>query len=287
MDDAELRQRCEQVIDTYKGGYFHDRAWLREAFRAVPRHHFVPDRVWAPERGEDGRYPVLDRARDPAGWLEAVYRPGWALITQIADGAVRVEDGPTPSNDFTSSISSTAAVINMLHHFDPRPGERVLEIGTGTGYSTALTAHRVGDRNLVTMEVQQDLAERAEARLAALGYRLRILCGDGEEGWQEGAPYDRLISTAGVREIPAAWLRQVRAGGVIVTPIATPMRCDALAWLKSDGQGGGEGRLVTALYFMKVRGQRESRPWRETGWPTWPQWSLTVTPDQGQTLRTR
>ncbi|MEV0280443.1 methyltransferase domain-containing protein [Streptomyces sp. NPDC050610] len=286
MNAAELRQQCEKTIDTYKGGYFTDRPWLRQAFHAVPRHHFVPDRVWAPERDADGRYPVLDRTRNPTEWLAAVYRPNWALITQIADGTVSIDAGPTASNDFTASISSTAVVINMLHHLDPQPGETTLEIGTGTGYSSALTAHRTGDHHLVTLELQPALAERARTRLAELGCHPHVVCADGEQGYEHEAPYDRLISTVGVREIPAPWLRQVKAGGLIITPLDTPMRCDALAWLRCDGEGGAEGGLITTLYFMKTRGQRGFRPWRETGWPTWPQWTLTVTPTEGQRLRT-
>ncbi|MEU7159683.1 protein-L-isoaspartate(D-aspartate) O-methyltransferase, partial [Streptomyces chrestomyceticus] len=117
---AVLREECAAGISRY--GYFDDQEWLRDAFLAVPREHFVPRRVWLPKTGEDGRYPVLDREEQPEQWLRAVYRPLAALITQIADGAVRIEDGPTSNSDFTSSISCPAVVVNMLRHLDPQPG---------------------------------------------------------------------------------------------------------------------------------------------------------------------
>lgn len=120
VDSLDLRRRCAKEI-AQRYGYFDGRMWLREAFESVPRELFVPDLVWWPHKGQDGRYPVLDRARRPEQWLEAVYRPRAALITQIADGAVKPEDGPTDSNDFTSSISCPAVVVNMLRHLDPQP----------------------------------------------------------------------------------------------------------------------------------------------------------------------
>ncbi|MEU7229974.1 rRNA adenine N-6-methyltransferase family protein [Streptomyces chrestomyceticus] len=284
-DPAELREECANGISRY--GYFDEREWLRAAFLTVPREHFVPRRVWWPKPGDDGRYPVLDRDDQPERWLKAVYRPLAALITQIADGAVRIEDGPSASNDFTSSISCPGVVVNMLRHLDPQPGDRVLEIGTGTGYSTALLCERVGADHVVSVEIQQGLAERAEERLGALGYRPRMVCADGEQGWEPGAPYNRLLSTVAVREIPPAWLRQVTPGGLVITPLATPMHCDALAWLRPDGQGGGGGGLIDTVYFMKTLSQRPRKPWRELGWPRWPDWSLTVTPEGSQRLHTR
>ncbi|MFD0386121.1 hypothetical protein ACFQ2B_38270 [Streptomyces stramineus] len=91
-------------------------------------------------RGDGARYPLIDRNEKPRAWLKAVYEPGAALITQIDDGTV----APTGPADgaFTSSISSPGVVIELLRHLAPEPGERILEIGTGSGYTTALLAHR-------------------------------------------------------------------------------------------------------------------------------------------------
>ncbi|MFH8347618.1 methyltransferase domain-containing protein [Streptomyces sp. NPDC018045] len=283
-DAAELRRQCAATIDTYGPGYFHGRPWLRQAFLDVPREHFVPDRYWSTAR-RDGRFPVLDRTERPTAWLKRIYRPLSPLITQIAFGAIRPEDGPTDCGDFTSSLSCPAAVVSMLHHLDPRPQDRILEIGTGSGYNAALLAHRIGAANLVTAEIDPVLAERAERKLAQLGLTPTVVLTDGERGHEPEAPYDGILSTAAVREIPQAWLRQVRPGGVIVTPVDTPFHCDGLCRLVCDGQGRATGGMVGGLDFMKVRGQREPRPYSELGWPLWNDYQVTAGPD-GQRIRT-
>ncbi|WP_030372417.1 methyltransferase domain-containing protein [Streptomyces rimosus] len=271
MDATELRERCARQIDGFSGGYFTDRPWLREAFLAVPREHFVPDRVWRPRpKGEAGPHPLLDRTADPEGWLGAVYEPTTPLITQIEDGAVR-PDGPAESSEFTSSISCSSVVVKMLHHLDPQEGDTVLEIGTGTGYNAVLLAARVGATNVVSMEIQPDIAERAARTLRQ--YRgdrdvPLVVAGDGESGYPERAPYDRIISTACVREVPPAWLEQAAPGAVIVTPMVTPFAVDALLRLVADGEGGAAGSFVTVVSFMRARGQRPYRPWSEVGWFT-------------------
>ncbi|MFD9630314.1 methyltransferase domain-containing protein [Streptomyces violascens] len=285
----ELVDQCFAQIDQLRGGYFHDRPELRAAFAAIPREHFVPARVWWHRRGADGRFPVLDRTRDPERWLQAVYTADAPLITQIADGAIRAEDGPTACDDFTSSISCPSVVVNMLHHLNPRPGDRILEIGTGTGYNAALLAHLVGAANLVTLESSAPLAERARATLAALangGPMPEVVVADGELGHKTSAPYTGLISTASVQEVPAAWPAQIAEGGVIVVPVATPFGTDALARLVCDGKGSATGSLVAAVSFMRVRGQRQPRPWRELGWPRLPDFELSTGP-QGQRVHQR
>ncbi|WP_226048767.1 hypothetical protein [Streptomyces rimosus] len=79
-----------------------------------------------------------------------------------------------------------------------------------------------------------------------------------------------MISTAAVQRIPPAWLDQMSAGGTILTPLATPFGSDALALLRCDGHGAAEGRLVAAVNFMPVRGQRGHRQWRDLGWFRFP-----------------
>ncbi|WP_257581595.1 methyltransferase domain-containing protein [Streptomyces sp. TLI_146] len=272
-------------IDTYKGGYFHSRPWLRAAFESVPREHFTPDRVWVPDRDQQRLFPVLDRTVDPQQWLEAVYSPETALITQIEDGKVRPENGPASSGEFTSSISCPAVVVNMLHHLNPQPGEKILEIGTGSGYNTALLAWRVGAANVVSIEIDPDIAQSARANLEALASPVPTLAvGDGEHGYPHRAPFDRVISTACVRKIPPTWVQQVRPGGVILTPVTTPFGSDAIAVLTRHEGGTARGPLVAAVDFMLVRGQRSRSPWSTLGWPRLPDFELTAAPD-GQTIR--
>lgn len=266
VDPEELRARCAAELDGRECGHFHERPWLRAAFLTVPREHFVPDQVWWPYPDEDGLHPVIDRAVRPRSWLRAVYTAHASLITQVADGRVPPQDGPT-REAFTSAASCPAVVVDMLHHLDPGPGDTALEIGTGTGYSTALLAHRVPPDQLVTVEIDRQLADLARDRLTRLGLRPTVVCGDGEQGHSRRSPYTRIISTAAVRRVPQAWLDQAAPGAVVITPLNGPFGHDALLRLVADGEGGGQGRLLTGVAFMKMRGQREERPYSELGWP--------------------
>ncbi|MFH8371111.1 methyltransferase domain-containing protein [Streptomyces sp. NPDC018031] len=259
-----LRERCAQEMDRNPRG-FAGCSWLRKAFLEVPREHFVPDKVWWPAPGEDGRYALIDRAVKPWAWLKATYRPGVALITQIDDGAVATT-GPA-TGAFTSSISAPGVVIELLRHLAPEPGETILELGTGTGYTTALLAHRTGAAGVTTVEIDAEIAARARSRLKSLGMDPRVITGDGEQGQADGGPYDRIVSTASVRQVPAAWLRQLKRGGVLVTPLDSPFGCDLLVRLVSDGRGRAVGVPVAQVEFMRVRSQREPRPYEDLGWP--------------------
>jgi protein-L-isoaspartate O-methyltransferase len=96
----------------------------------------------------------------------------------------------------------------------------VLEIGTGTGWNAALLCKRVGKRGrVVSIEVDPLIAQAAWSALARAGYSPLVITADGVDGHPDGAPYDRVLATAAVREIvPRAWLGQTRPDGIIVTP---------------------------------------------------------------------
>src|SRR5690606_15664952 len=99
-----------------------------------------------------------------------------------------------------------------------QPGDRVLEVGTGSGYTTAVLAALVGDSGRVTsMDVNPDLTARARARIDAA--TTVLVCGDGTYGHAAGAPFDRIIAWATPPVIPKAWVDQIRDGGRIVTPV--------------------------------------------------------------------
>jgi protein-L-isoaspartate(D-aspartate) O-methyltransferase len=113
-------------------------------------------------------------------------------------------------------------IVTMLRMLDLRPGQRVLEVGTGSGYSTALLAHVVGPGGQVTsVEVDTEVAGRARELLGRRGIGwVDVVCADGRSGWLPAAPFDRLVAWASSPEvIPAAWVRQVVPGGMIVAPL--------------------------------------------------------------------
>ncbi|WP_242891778.1 methyltransferase domain-containing protein [Actinomadura litoris] len=253
------------------------------AFDAVPREAFVPDLVWV--RGDDGWAVPLRRQDDPERW-RALVRSGDAVTTQIDDGAT--DRGVWP----TSSCSAPHVVREMLELLDLEPGHRVMEIGTGTGWNAALMAAIVGPENVTTIEIDPVLADRARLRLSAAGCPVRVVTGDGEAGDPAGAPYDRVVATAAAAELPHAWVRQTRPGGLLLVPWAPTFHPDGpLARLTARGGGRADGRFVAPSWFMPLRGQRISQPdrhaykarWIETGAPACERFGITVTP-RGQTI---
>lgn len=241
-DFTALRRACARAL--YESGQF-GAPWVREAFEAVPREAFTPFtmRISAPG------YPVVNRADDPSAWARAVYDHDRALITQTDDG----EGNGTP-NRLSSSLSSLRVVARQLSHLDLLPGQKVLHIGTGTGYDSALLAERTGAHNVVTVEVDTRLSATARRSLTAAGYgRVRTATADGVQGWAPGAPYDRILSTASALHVPPAWIEQTAPGGLILTPY----RGLALIRLTVTDDGRtASGPVVDEMSFMPLRSQR-------------------------------
>ncbi|MFF4381092.1 methyltransferase domain-containing protein [Kitasatospora sp. NPDC001547] len=240
-------------------------AWA-PAFDAVPRELFLPDLVWAHDMATGTSRPV-DRTADEAGWRAAA-AADIPIVTQWDDGAHRgVEPGTVP----TSSASMRSLVASMLDDLQAEPGMRVLEQGTGTGWNAALLAHRLGDANVTTIEIDPQLCARARTALERSGHRPRVVCGDGALGWRNGAPYDRVTVTYGLRAVPRAWVEQTRPGGLILAPFGTHYsNADALARLTVHGDGTASGPFLRPVEFMKMRSQR-------LRWPRNPAAGGTVT----------
>lgn len=159
---------------------------VEQAFLAVLREHFAP--------GEP---------------LEKVYGAETAVITK------RDEHG-----NAVSSVSAPRIQAFMLEQAQPRPGSRCLEIGSG-GYNAALLREMVGPSGLVvTLDIDEDITDRARRCLEAAGYTdVKVVCRDGEFGAPEFAPFDLIIVTAGAWDIPPAWIDQLTDGGRLIVPI--------------------------------------------------------------------
>ncbi|WP_380284858.1 methyltransferase [Kitasatospora purpeofusca] len=218
----------------------------QDAARAVPRHHFLPERVWLLDG--DG-YSPCDLRSEPERWYEAAYANA-PVVTQVNDGRLP-EDEPWPS----SSASAPSVVFRMLEELAVEDGMKVLEIGTGTGWNAGLLAHRLGDGQVSSIEVDPEVADSARTHLSTAGRYPEVVCGDGSLGWGIRAPYDRLLATCSVRRVPSAWLRQTRPGGLILTPWDNPWICWGLVRLEVSG-GTAEGRFSPHSAFMLMRGQR-------------------------------
>lgn len=222
----------------------------RAAFASVRRDVFLPDTVWQVDG--DGLVP-LRRADDPAGWLDAAYADA-AVITQVDDGR---PVGPAGrGREMTSSASEPGVVALMLDELNIEPGQRVCEIGTGTGYNAALLCARLGAENVTSIEIDPEVAEAARKALDGAGFRPCLVVGDGAEGYRPNAPYDRVIATAAAGRVPYAWVAQTRPGGRVLVPWASAYHNGALLALTVGADGTASGGFVGNVAFMWLRQQR-------------------------------
>ncbi|MCA1223125.1 methyltransferase domain-containing protein [Streptomyces sp. 8L] len=219
-------------------GVLRDPAW-RAAFEAVPRHVFVPyyyaggGRLWAGDPDEEARHR----------WLDGAYADT-ALGTRMRDGLL------------ISSSSQPSLMAGMLDALDVRDGDRVLEIGAGTGYNAALLAHRLGDDRVTTVDLDPEITESARVHLAAAGHRPAVVTGDGARGCPERSPFDGIIATCALPSVPRAWIEQAAHGCRIVAPLATglvALRVEDTA----EGRVAQGPFLSTSAYFVALRGAPE------------------------------
>ncbi|SFR96441.1 protein-L-isoaspartate(D-aspartate) O-methyltransferase [Halomicrobium zhouii] len=145
-------------------------------------------------------------------------------------------DRPLPIGE-GQTISAPHMVAIMADLLDLRPGDRVLEIGTGCGYHAAVTADIVGAENVYSVEYHENLAEEARDRLANVGYDgVSVRAGDGKGGWAEHAPYDRAYLTCAAPEFPDAVVEQVRPEGLLLAPIGKGRQMLVRARKRADGE---------------------------------------------------
>lgn len=227
--------------------------WLRAAFHAVDRTHFIPPRFWILDTDENGLHQVIDRSSDPDAWLRAVWETHRSVIVQMNDGHT-ADQGPA-RGEFSSSVSAMDIVFEKLNQLDLEPHHKVLEVGTGSGCNTAYLCQRVGPRNVTSVEVDPTLAEQAVDNLKRAGYEPETVCGDGLAGWAGSAPYDRIINTASVRHIPTAWRSQCRDGGTVLTPFNTLFARGGLLKLRVLDRVAS-GRFTGGANYMWIRSQR-------------------------------
>jgi protein-L-isoaspartate(D-aspartate) O-methyltransferase len=173
---------------------------------------------------------------DEGGWdpkvLAAMLKTPRHLFVPGADLVSAYRDAPYPIGH-EQTISQPTVVALMTQALALRGGEKVLEIGTGSGYQAAVLAHLVG--TLYTIEIVPELGRSAKALLARLGYdNVHVRVGDGYAGWPDQAPFDRIILTAAPPEMPAALVAQLAEGGSIVAPVGDEFQ-DLVRWTKRRG----------------------------------------------------
>lgn len=234
----------------------------RAVFERCPRDAFAPDVIWIPRQGDTPPLRACDRRREPEVWAERVYGLEPVNI-QVDDGTPAGPDGD--GNAATSGLSNPAVVFAMLGLLDVEEGMRCMEIGTGPGWNAALLADRLGDDQVVSVEIDPRIAELARANLEHVGLTPQLVVGDGAHGWPTGAPYDRVIATCAVGRVPYPWVEQAWAGAVIVLPLALPWGDESfLVRLTVNAAGTASGRIVYGSEFMNLRGHRSQyRDWAD------------------------
>lgn len=220
---ADLHRMQQRLVDSLvEAGTIRSPA-VENAFRYVPRHLFVPQAT--PERAYSDSVIVIKTAED--------------------------------SQQAISSSSQPTMMALMLEQLGLEPGQRVLEIGAGSGYNAALMAHLVGAGGAVTaMDIDTDLVEGAREHVAAAGYadRVRVVQGDGTEGYPPDAPYDRVILTVAADDLSPAWAAQLTPDGRIVMPLILRDTQVAVALERAPDGDGFYSVAVTPCAFMPLRG---------------------------------
>jgi protein-L-isoaspartate(D-aspartate) O-methyltransferase len=220
-DGASLAERRERLVaEVLQTSGVRDER-ITAALRDVPRHLFLPH--LAPEEA------YLDDA----------------IVTK------RDAEGQP-----ISSSSQPAIMAIMLDQLTLATGQRVLEIGAGTGYNAALISHIIGPSGaVVSVDIDPDLVETARGHLASAGYPgVTVVAADGADGYPPGAPYDRVIATVGVSDLAPAWLYQAGPGARIVVPLDVRGSQLAVAFGRAGSGGHWVSRSITPCGFMRMRG---------------------------------
>lgn len=173
------------------------------------------------------------------------------------------DDGPLPIME-GQTISQPYVVALMIQELNIGPQDKVLEIGTGSGYAAAVISRIAA--HVYTVERLESLVLYAQQKLESLGYdNVRVLHGDGTLGWAEYAPYDAIIVAAGGPEVPAALKEQLAIGGRMIIPVGSEQRAQRLIKVTRSADEGFAERTLSHVRFVPLIGEqgweKEERKW--------------------------
>jgi protein-L-isoaspartate(D-aspartate) O-methyltransferase len=198
---------------------------------------------------------IRDRGVNSAAVLDAMMKVPRHLFVDEQVRSEAYADHPLPIGE-GQTISQPYVVALMTEALDLRPGDRVLEIGTGSGYQAAVLAGIV--KEVYTIEIRRVLAERAESALTRLGYRnVKVLCADGYFGWREYAPFDAIMITAAANHIPPPLIRQLREGGRLIVPLGSTVFWQTLT-MATKKKGELELVQLGSVAFVPMVGEAQT-----------------------------
>lgn len=161
-------------------------------------------------------------------------------------------DRPLPIG-MGQTISQPSLVLYMTQQLDLKKNQKVLEIGTGSGYQSAFLAEFCAE--LYTVELLAELQKQAKERLRGLGYHnIHYKVGDGSLGWAEHAPYERIMVTAAAKRMPLPLIEQLAPGGIMIIPVG-PLGWQELMQVTKDSEGNIEQKKLLDVAFVELVGK--------------------------------
>jgi protein-L-isoaspartate(D-aspartate) O-methyltransferase len=221
----------------------------------------------------------MEPAQPPDPAMEAVYAASRACMVReqiagrgVADARVLAAMGLVPRHEFVpasqrglayedgplpighgQTISQPYVVAFMTAALDPKPGDRVLEIGTGSGYQAAVLSGLVSE--VFSIEIVAPLAQRARADLKRLGFsNVKVRTGDGYLGWPEAAPFDVIIVTCAPEQVPKALVDQLKVGGRMIIPVGPQDGVQELILLRKTATGLERKEVLPVRFVPMVKG---------------------------------
>jgi protein-L-isoaspartate(D-aspartate) O-methyltransferase len=211
----------------------------------VARQQMVLSQLTTPSRGITNARVIMSMCTVPRH-----------EFVPAASRAQAYQDRPLPIG-YGQTISQPFIVAFMTQELEPKPTDRVLEIGTGSGYQAAVLATIVAE--VYSIEIVEDLAARAAADLKRLGYtNVHVRAGDGYKGWSEAAPFDAVIVTCAPERVPQPLVDQIKDGGRVVIPVG-PLANQELVLLRKH-KGKLERHAVLPVQFVPMTGKAQEKP---------------------------
>lgn len=206
---------------------------------------------YAEERDQMVEEQLIDRGIKDKNVLRAMHTvPRHRFVpSRLADKAY--EDGPLPIG-YSQTISQPYIVAYMVETADIQPGERVLDIGTGSGYQAAVLGEIA--ESVYTIEIIPELGEQARRTLNELGYgNVHVRIGDGFHGWPDKAPFDAILVAAAIQQVPDPLVEQLAEGGRMLIPVGPKDRLQYLQLLRKEKGKIKRERLVPVRFVPFTR----------------------------------
>jgi len=214
------------------------------------------EEVFARKRREMVLYQLKRRDITDEKVLDAMEKVPRHLFVSPRYRKQAYEDHPLPIEE-GQTISQPYIVALMTQYASLKPGDRVLEIGTGSGYQAAVLAHLTDE--VYSVEIRENLARSAQETLKNLGYdKIRVKWADGYFGWEEYAPFDAILVTCAANHVPPPLLQQLKEGGRLVIPLGSTLYFQTLT-LITKTKGKPKVEHLLSVSFVPMVGEIEKR----------------------------